>query len=150
MVSESMMFIVSISIFVLIVASLATYSSSKPPSNATGTVPPHGGTNATITIVNASAELNNSLNEGFAFNYSVFAANPSSDCELARISQCWNNAPSQAVCINSAYKASYQRQFGSISNRTGSVVCAMYYVIGNMSCTVMDGSCVLVYDTGQQ
>ncbi|MDE1823138.1 MAG: hypothetical protein KGH50_02325 [Candidatus Micrarchaeota archaeon] len=99
---------------------------------------------ATNVTINASEELNNSLKEGFAFNYSVFAANSASECELVRISQCWNNAPSQAVCINRAYGAAYREQSSSIRNSTGPIVCAMYYELGNMSCTVAANYCVLV------
>lgn len=152
MVSESTLFIVAVTLFTLIVASLASYSSSKQQPGATETVPPVNYTNgtATITTMNVSAELNNSLNEGFMFNYSVFSANSSSDCELVRISQCWNNAPSQAVCINKAYQTEYQRQFGGISNMTGPVICPMYFVSGNLSCGLSDGYCVLVQASEQQ
>lgn len=98
-------------------------------------------------VVNATEELNNSLNAGFKFNSSVFAATSVSQCELVRISLCWNNAPSQAVCINSAYDSEYRSQYANISNSSPQHACPLYILEGTMSCAVSDGTCVLVDNT---
>lgn len=161
MASTSTAFAFSAVLLLIIIGSLSIYSSrimllisSTVPTtisiNAT-TVPAttYSTIPTTNVIINASEELNNSLKAGFAFNYSVFSANSTSDCELVQISQCWNNAPSQAVCINKAYNTSYHQQYNSIRNSTGPVVCAMYYTLGNMTCTVMNNSCTLVDTTTQ-
>lgn len=94
----------------------------------------------TYIAVNVSQELRNSAAEGFNFSYSYFQENSSAECVLARISACNNGIPSQFVCIGYQYYQYYQQQRQNISQ---SRACPMYIILGEISCAVQEGYCVV-------
>ncbi len=108
------------------------------PSNAT-TI---SQLNETV-VIGVKDELNNSANDGFILNRTMFYSNSSAGCERELISYCNNNVPAQFICINQKYSSLVEYQYGKIYNTARA--CPMFIEAGNISCGVVGNYCVVMW-----
>jgi len=100
--------------------------------------------NGTRIAVDLQQELNNSANDGFSLNQSMFRANSSSQCSRQLISGCDNNVPSQFICVNNSFIDTVSGQRSSIYSNN-SRACPDFIETGTLSCAVQAGYCVVQY-----
>ncbi len=98
--------------------------------------------NTTYVAVNLSSEITNSGLAGYNFTQNDFSVSSPSQCVRVLISNCDNNNPSQFLCINGAYKSSYEQQHADLSfNESG--FCPEYILAGYISCAMQSNYCVV-------
>ncbi len=110
------------------------YNCPSIPANTTG--------NYTVAV-NLQEELNNSANQGFTLNQTVFYSNSSAYCIRELITQCDNNEPSQFICINSAYSGPVGQQYKKA--HAIAVACPMFYISGTVYCGIQGNYCVVMH-----
>ena len=114
----------------------STVNSTTAPPNITIT------NSSPIVLENLPEELNNSAQNGFDVNASIFAATSASQCSIRHITACDNNVPAQFICVNSNYSSEITAQYGSIYNNSRQA-CPLFMMAGTLSCGVASSSCVV-------
>ena len=100
----------------------------------------NGSANATVAV-NLEQELGNSAREGFTLNKTIFRSDSSSGCSKHLIGYCDNNSPGQFICVNSRYLALVSSQYSQ--THQDAMACPMYFMLGNVSCGLDAGYCVV-------
>ena len=86
-------------------------------------------------------EMNSSAQYGFVLGSGAYASQNASGCSLQLIGGCNNNAPSQFVCVNSAYVGNVSGQYARLYSQQR--VCPAYMLPGTLGCGVSGGYCVV-------
>ena len=91
---------------------------------------------------NLQQELNNSSQDGFSLNQTVFYSTSPSQCSRQQITGCDNNEPSQFICVNSQYANLVMSQYHLIYSRP--TICPEFYAAGDLSCGTVQNYCVVL------
>ncbi len=92
--------------------------------------------------INAPAEQQIALDNGFNVSAYAFACNATSDCVKVPTTFCSNNLPEQHICINQAYREAYMSEYNSTIKPQP---CPLFIVDINTSCSCAANSCVENY-----
>ena len=94
------------------------------------------------TVYGYPNETRFASSRGVNISQAAFYCTSTSDCAKLYLLECRNNIPSQSVCINSNYSATYGNAVKAANNGT---LCPMFVMEGRISCACISNSCAEIY-----